>query len=239
MSTTAETAPTRVAVIFAHPDDAEFICSGTVARWAAEGRHVTYVLVTNGNKGSSDPTMTPERLVEIRTAEQREACRILGVKDVVFLGYDDAMLVPDLNLRREMVRVIRRLKPDVVICGDPTVRFIGNGYLNHPDHRAVAEATLDAIYPAARDRMTFPEVLAEGLEPHKVREVYLSTDDKANIAIDITDYMELKIQALKAHVSQMGDWDPSEEIKGWARQDADRFPGHGTYSESYKYLKLD
>jgi LmbE family N-acetylglucosaminyl deacetylase len=231
--------PKRVAVIFAHPDDAEFICAGTVARWVAEGHHVTYVLLTSGDKGSDDPAMTPQRLVATRTAEQRAACAVLGVQEVVFLGHEDAMLVPDLALRREMVRVIRRLRPDVVVCQDPTVRYVEQSYLNHPDHRAAGEATLDAVYPAARDRMTFPELLAEGLEPHKVREVYLAGAAAPDVAIDITDHMETKLAALRAHASQLGEWDPREEIEKWAAEDAARFPGNGRFVESFKYFKLD
>lgn len=231
--------PKRIAVIFAHPDDAEFICAGTVARWAAEGHHITYVLLTSGDKGSDDPEMTPERLVQIRTGEQRDACDILGVQDVLFLGHADAMLVPDLELRREMVRVIRTIRPDVVICQDPTVRYVAQSYLNHPDHRAAGEATLDAVYPAARDRMTFPELLREGLEPHKVREVYLAGATEPDVAIDITPYMETKLAALRAHVSQVGHYDPEPMLRDWAREDAGRFPGHGEYVETYKYFKLD
>lgn len=231
--------PNRIAVIFAHPDDAEFICAGAVARWVAEGHHVTYVLLTSGDKGSEDPAVTPEALVATRTAEQRDACAVLGVQEVQFLGYADAMLVPDLAMRKELVRVIRTLRPDVVVCQDPTVRFVGQNYLNHPDHRAAGEATLDAVYPAARDRMTFPELLAEGLEPHKVREVYLAGANAPDVAIDITAYMETKLAALRCHKSQMGEWDPEPEIRKWAREDAERFPDHGEYAETFKYFKLD
>ncbi|HYO28951.1 MAG TPA: PIG-L deacetylase family protein [Thermomicrobiales bacterium] len=231
--------PKRIAVIFAHPDDAEFICAGTVARWVAEGNHVTYVLLTSGDKGSEDPAVTPEALAATRTAEQRAACAVLGVQDVRFLGYADAMLVPDLAMRKELVRVIRTIRPDVVVCQDPTVRFVGQNYLNHPDHRAAGEATLDAVYPAARDRMTFPELLAEGLEPHKVREVYLAGAEKPDVAIDVTAYMETKLAALRCHASQMGEWDPEAEIREWAKDDAARFPGTGEYAESFKYFKLD
>jgi LmbE family N-acetylglucosaminyl deacetylase len=231
--------PKRIAVIFAHPDDAEFICAGAVARWASEGNHVTYVLLTSGDKGSDDPAMTPEQLAATRMAEQRAACDVLGVQDVLFLGRPDAMLVPDLGLRRELVRVIRTIRPDVVVCQDPTVRWVGQSYLNHPDHRAAGEATLDAVYPAARDRMTFPELLAEGLEPHKVREVYLAGAHTADVAIDITAQMETKLAALRCHKSQMGEWDPEEMLKQWAKEDAERFPGTGEYVETFKYFKLD
>jgi LmbE family N-acetylglucosaminyl deacetylase len=237
--TTPEPAgPKRIAVIFAHPDDAEFSCAGTVARWAAEGNHITYVLLTSGDKGSDDPSVTPEQLVATREAEQRAAADILGVADVIFLRYADAMLVPDLDLRRTLTRVIRQLRPDVVVCQDPTVRYVGQEYLNHPDHRAAGEATLDAVYPSARDRMTFPELLAEGLEPHKVREVYLAGAVTPDIAIDITPYLDVKLAALQAHASQVA-WDPSEMVRKWAQEEAAQFPGHGDYVEAYKYFKLD
>ena len=231
--------PKRIAVIFAHPDDAEFICAGTVARWAAEGHEISYVLLTSGDKGSDDPAVTPEQLVATREAEQRAACDILGVRDIVFLRYPDAMLVPDLAMRRELVRVIRHLKPDVVVCQDPTVRWVDQDYLNHPDHRAAGEATLDAIYPAARDRMTFPELLAEGLEPHKVTELYLAGAKDPDVAIDITDHLDTKLEALRAHASQIVGWDPEPMLRQWAKETAERFPGHGEYVEAYKYFKLD
>ena len=233
------TTPTRVAVIVAHPDDAEFGSAGTVARWVAEGREVFYVLLTSGDKGSSDPAVTPEQLVATREAEQRAACAVLGVKDVVFLRKSDATLVPDLDLRRDITRVIRQLRPDVVICQDPTSMFVGTGYLNHPDHRAAGQATLDAIYPAARDRMTYPELLAEGLEPHKVREVYVGGTQEPNIWVDITDYFETKVAALRAHVSQVGDWDPAPMIREWSARTAQEHPGNGQLAEGYRYLRLD
>ncbi len=233
------TAPLRVAVIVAHPDDAEFSCAGTVARWASEGREVVYVLLTSGDKGSADPAVTPEMLVATREAEQRAACAVLGVKDIVFLRRSDATLVPDLELRRDIARIIRQLRPDVVICQDPTVQFVGTGYLNHPDHRAAGQATLDAIYPAARDRMTFPELLAEGLEPHKVREVYVTGTQEANIWIDITDHYDTKVASLRAHASQMGDWDPSPMVREWSARTAQEHPGHGELAEGYRYFKLD
>jgi LmbE family N-acetylglucosaminyl deacetylase len=231
--------PKRVAVIVAHPDDAEFICAGTVARWVAEGHEIAYVLLTSGDKGSDDPAVTGEQLVAVREAEQRAACEVLGVRDVVFLRYEDAMLVPDLAMRRDLVRVIRRLRPDVVVCQDPTVRWVEQSYLNHPDHRAAGEATLDAIYPAARDRLTFPELLAEGLEPHKVREVYLAGAKDPDVAVDITDHLETKLAALRAHASQLVGWDPESAVREWARDTAGRFEGSGEYVESFKYFKLD
>lgn len=236
---TVEAGPKRIAVIVAHPDDAEFVCGGAVARWVAEGNEVHYVLLTSGDKGSGDPAVTPEQLVAMREAEQRAACEVLGVREVHFLKYPDAMLAPDFALRRDLVRIIRRLKPDVVVCQDPTVRWVDQSYLNHPDHRAAGEATLDAVYPAARDRMTFPELIAEGLEPHKVQEVYLAGAKDPDVAIDIGAYLDTKLAALRAHVSQLGDWDPEEMIRRWARETAERFEDSGEFVESYKYFKLD
>lgn len=233
------TGPKKIAVIMAHPDDAEFICAGTVAHWSDEGHEVTYVLLTSGDKGSDDPEMTPDRLVATREAEQREAARILGVKEVIFLKYPDAYLEPNLELRREMVRMIRKLKPDVVVCQDPTVRWFAQSYINHPDHRAAGEATLAAVYPAARDRLTFPELLAEGLEPHRVQEVYLSGGENADMAIDITAQMDRKIASLRAHASQLGDWDFEPMIKEWAQETAKQHPGSGEFAESFKYFKID
>jgi LmbE family N-acetylglucosaminyl deacetylase len=231
--------PKKIAVIMAHPDDAEFICAGTVARWAEEGNDVVYVLITSGDKGSDDPEMTPERLVATREAEQREAARILGVRDVIFLKNPDAYLEPNLDLRRQLVRVIRQEKPDVVICQDPTVRWVDSEYINHPDHRAAGEATLAAIFPAARDRLTFPELLNDGLEPHRVREIYLAGALAPDVAIDISAQMERKLDSLRAHASQLGDWDFEPVIRQWAKETAEQHPGHGEYVESFKYFKLD
>lgn len=233
--------PKKIAVIMAHPDDAEFICGGAVARWAEEGNEVVYVLLTSGDKGSDDPEMTPERLVATREAEQREAARILGVKEVTFLKYPDAYLEPNLELRKALVRVIRRLKPDVVVCQDPTVRWADSQYINHPDHRAAGEATLAAIFPSARDRLTFPELLAEGLEPHRVAEVYLAGAQTPDVAIDVSAQMEKKIDSLRAHASQVGDYMSEIEpmIRKWAEETAAQHPGNGEYVESFKYFKLD
>jgi len=212
--------PQRVLVVMAHPDDAEFICAGTVARWASEGSEITYLLVTSGDKGSNDPTMTPEQLVAVREAEQREAARILGVEHVEFLRYRDAEVVANLELRRDIVRAIRRFRPDAVICQDPTSRYFGQEYIQHPDHIAVGEATLAAVFPSARDRLTFPELLAEGLEPHVVPHVYLTGSREPDVFVDITAYFDRKLAALRAHRSQLGDWDPEPVLRLWAQDTA-------------------
>jgi LmbE family N-acetylglucosaminyl deacetylase len=192
-------------VVVAHPDDAEFMAAGTVAKWARDGSILTYVVVTRGDKGSDDPEMTPDRLAEIREAEQREAGKILGVKNFEFMGYPDGYLQPTLDLRRDLARLIRIHRPEVVICFDPTNRFLADNYVNHPDHRASGDATIDAVFPTARDRLTFPELLAEGLEPHKVSQLWLGAAGQPNVFIDIGDTLGLKLDALRAHPSQLGD----------------------------------
>ena len=202
----------RGMVVMAHPDDAEWSCAGTVAKWCAEGWDVVYVLCTDGGKGSSDPEMTSQELIKIREKEQRDAGKVLGLQDVVFLGYPDAYLEPTLELRKDIAREIRRYKPDVLITGSPA-RDVSRGYyVSHPDHLAAGEAALSAVFPTARDRLTFPELLEEGLEPHKVHEVWIAGGgDNADKYIDVESYMDTAIKALLAHVSQVdqenaGEW---------------------------------
>lgn len=196
-------APPSAMVVVAHPDDAEFMVAGTVAKWAAAGCTVTYVIVTRGDKGSDDPEMTPSRLATIREAEQRAAGAILGVSNFVFMGYDDGYLQHTLALRRDLARLIRTYRPHTVICFDPTNRFISDNYVNHPDHRASGDATVDAVFPTARDRLTFPELLADGLEPHKTKELWLGSTANPNVWVDIGQALHLKRQALLAHTSQI------------------------------------
>lgn len=242
----AGTAPARAMVVVAHPDDAEFLCAGTIARWAAEGSEIVYVLGTSGDKGSDDPQVSSEQLMETREAEQREAARILGVKHVEFLRFRDAELEPDLTLRLAITRMIRLHRPDAVICQDPTSRWSGRGYLQHPDHIAMGEATLAAVYPSARDRLTFPQLLAEGLEPHKATEVYLAAAGEADVWIDITGFFDKKLEALAAHVSQIGgDWDVESIVRQWAQGIAVEarergFPGADEIelAEGFKYFRL-
>jgi len=201
--------PESAMVIVAHPDDAEFGVAGTVAVWAKAGCRIIYVLCTDGNAGSHEPGMTSERLAEIRRAEQRAACDTLGVRDVIFLGYDDGQSQPTLKLRLDLVRAIRRYKPEVVITNDPTRVFGGDRYINHPDHRAAGLAAIDAVAPASGMPLLWPEAGA----PHQVRQVYLRGDEEANVWVDISDTVEQKIAALKKHTSQLGDWDPTDRIK--------------------------
>ena len=225
-------------VVVAHADDAEYGCSGTVSKWCKEGMEVVYVLCTDGSKGSSDPEMTPERLVEMRRQEQLAAAKVLGVKDVVFLGHEDSMLQPTLELRRAIAREIRRHKPDVLVCQSPTRSLNGTGYIGHPDHMAAGEAALSAVFPTARDRMTFPELLEEGLEPHKVREVLvMDHGEGADKWIDVSDTIDIAIEALKQHVSQVGD---NHEGNGWMREGRRKMGQHRgmKYAEAFKHFHL-
>lgn len=227
----------RVMVITAHPDDAEFTVAGTVARWAQGGKTIIYVICTDGSRGSNDPQVKPERMVAIRKSEQEAAARLLGVEEIVYLGYEDGTLEPTLALRRDLTRVIRRYRPDIVVCPDPTVRYYGDGYLNHPDHRAAGDAALDAVFPSARTRYIFPELLDEGLEPHKVQAVLIRGSPSPNFWVDISDTIELKIAALKKHESQVSHIQGLEEwIRARAQQEAS---GQDmAYAESFKRIIL-
>jgi LmbE family N-acetylglucosaminyl deacetylase len=207
--------------IHAHPDDQEFTMGGTLARWAREGAEIVTVCLTHGDAGSNrftPPDMTRARLAQIRDEEQRAACRVLGIKDVVFLDYEDGVLTSTIAMRRDVTRLIRRLRPDTVVCGDPTMRFYGNRYMNHPDHRVASDVALDAVFPSAETRFIFPELIDEGLAPHHVREVWLHGSTDSNTFVDISSTLALKVQALREHKSQLGDWDPTTMLKMWARE---------------------
>jgi LmbE family N-acetylglucosaminyl deacetylase len=173
--------------------------------------------------------------------EAQDAANALGVQHpVIFLHYQDSRLEPTLQLRSDIARVIRTVKPDVVICQDPTRYWSGQGYINHPDHRIAGEATLGAIIPVAGTRLAFPELAAEGLETHEVQEVYISGTSEPDRWVDISGYLEQKAAALKAHKSQMGDWDPTEMVRDWAKETANSARKHGheiEYAEAYKYIK--
>jgi LmbE family N-acetylglucosaminyl deacetylase len=193
----------RVLVITAHPDDSEFGAGGTVAKLVKEGREVAYCIVTNGNKGSSDRTMTPERLATIRADEQRNAARVLGVERVAFLGYPDGEVEDTRDLRRDISREIRRSRPDLVICQNPNRTY--NLGASHRDHRTVGGVVLDCVYPLARDYLAFPE-LQRDYEPHNVREVYTVQWEQPGLVVDITDTMDRKLEAIRCHASQIADF---------------------------------
>lgn len=198
--------PERVLVVLAHPDDPEFFCGATLAKWARAGKEIHYLLLTCGDKGSDSPDITPEMLCADRQAEQRAAAQIIGARAVTFLHYRDGELENTRAVQRDIVRAIRRVQPHIVVTCDPTTFFRpNNAGLNHPDHRAAGAATLDAIFPAAGNRMYFPELIAEGLEPHMPKEVWVSVANAPSVWVNVNDTIEIKLAAIRAHASQIKD----------------------------------
>lgn len=194
----------KIMVVVAHPDDAEFMSAGSVAAWAKAGKEIVYVLVTSGDKGTEDPSIVPSELAAQREIEQRNVCNILGVGPIEFLRHEDGTVQNNLELRKDIVRAIRKHKPSAVITQNPTARWSGN-YVNHPDHRNTGDATMDAVFPSARDVHMFPELKTnEALEPHIVSHLYLGDrSEGADVTFDISETIETKITALAAHVSQV------------------------------------
>jgi LmbE family N-acetylglucosaminyl deacetylase len=230
--------PKAVLGVAAHPDDLDFGMSGSAAKWAAEGTDVYYLLLTDGSKGSDDRHISSSDLTKLRRREQQAAAKILGLKDVFFLDYEDGLLLNDANVKRDIARVIRQTKPEVVVTMDPKISYwVDGGYINHPDHRAAGQATLDAVFPLARDHLSFPELLAAGLEPHKVPTVLLmSFGQDNNFTVDITDTLNQKLDALAAHASQMSNIEETHLlVRDWAKQ-AGRLAGYD-YAESF--LRID
>lgn len=227
-------------VIAAHPDDPEFSSGGTVARWVRGGARAIYVIVTDGSKGSSDPTMTGERMEQIRKSEQLAAARVLGVSEVVFLGYPDGGVYNTPRLRRDLVRQIRLHRPEVVVTHDPTTRFASYSNrvrINHPDHRAVGDTALDAIFPLARDRLNFSEQELEGLAPHKVLDIFMFSSNEPNEWVDIAETIEQKVAALWEHRSQIGDPQQlASHVHNLAREMAGPTPY--TYAERFRRITL-
>jgi LmbE family N-acetylglucosaminyl deacetylase len=229
----------RAVVVFAHPDDAEFLCGGTVATWAKGGTEVHYVCATDGSAGWNGPDLTREEIARIREAEMHEAAEVLGVASVSFLGFADGALEPNLELRRAVTREVRRLRPDVLVTFEPSL-WSGRRYVNHPDHRAIGEAVLAVVACDAPTRPQFPELLDEGLEPHKVPRLWLPTFDGADTYIDISDTIELKIEALHRHRSQMenmGMNDVEERIREWAADLGEK--RQVDYAEAFRTFELD
>jgi LmbE family N-acetylglucosaminyl deacetylase len=203
----------EVLIVSPHPDDAEFGVAGTVARWTRNGRRVVYAVCTDGDKGTSDRRMTPERLSAIRRNEQRAAAEVLGVSEVLFLSYPDQGLEETNEFRKHLVRLIRTYKPETVATTDPYRR-----YLWHRDHRIAGQVVMDAVFPYARDHMAYPDLLAEGLEPHKVREVLFWAAEDINHRTDITDTFSNKLEALMCHKSQMVEFKHIPDMETYLRQ---------------------
>jgi len=232
--------PKQVMSIHAHPDDQEFTVAGTLAKWAAAGCEVTSVVITSGDAGSNDPSRDasykPE-LARLREGEQNAANEILGIKQTIYLHCPDGELEPTLALRKELTKLIRTHKPDVVVTGDPQAVFYGNGYINHPDHRAAAQAATYAVFPSAGSRLLFAELLKEGFEPHNVKRLYLHGPEKPDTWVDISGTIDLKLAALKKHAGQLGDWDPEKMIREWAAEEG-KEKGM-SYAEAYKVMVLE
>lgn len=232
--------PKNVLVVVAHADDIDFGVAGSVAHWVQHGATVTYCIVTDNSAGSNDPDADLQDLIDLRQQEQTEAAKLVGVTDIRWLHYRDGDLTPSIDLRRDITRVIRQVRPDRVVTFDPSLMFSerpGNVYINHPDHRAVGEATLYAVFPSAETRPIFRELLDEGLEPHKVTDLYLVLTEKINTFVNITYQIDKKVAALACHKSQL-DGEVVNMVKGWNAEAGKKFMGGG-FAEVFRVLPLN
>lgn len=228
----------RVLVIMAHPDDPDFICGGTAALMAQQGIDVTYMILTNGDKGNHNPEITRNQLIAFRKIEQRAAATVCGVKDVLFMGEEDGFLRPTRELRERVTREIRRIKPQLIICQDPDRYLVGEGYINHPDHRNAGLVVLEAIFPAADNPMFYPEMADEGYAPHKISQLYVHGPADSNVRIDISDVVDHKIDAILCHKTQISD--PENAPTRWRERWGTKGPdGSLCYYESFKAMRFD
>jgi LmbE family N-acetylglucosaminyl deacetylase len=218
--------PAEILVVAPHADDAEFGVAGTVARWVKEGKQVVYVICSNGEKGTSDPNMSPEALTRIRRQEQLDAARVLGVREVVFLGYPDQGIEETAEFRKEIVRQIRTFQPELVATSDPYRK-----YLWHRDHRITGVVTLDAVYPYARDHLAYPDLYTEGYLPHKVKEVWTWGSDEPNYWSNISATWDIKLEALRCHKSQVAE--DFAGVKEWITRRATE----AAEGKDYKYAE--
>jgi LmbE family N-acetylglucosaminyl deacetylase len=229
----------RILVIVAHPDDVDFGSAGTIASWTDAGIDVSYCLVTSGDAGGSDASVSRAEMAKLRQVEQTAAAKQVGVHDLHFLGYPDGRVEATLELRKDLSRVIRMLRPDRVVCPSPDRHYARLG-ASHPDHRAVGSAALDAVYPDSRNQFAFPELLSEEkLEPWTVREVWMSASPQVNHYVDITDTFARKVAALRCHASQISDPAEIEErLRGWTRMTAEQggLP-EGRLAEAYQVIQ--
>jgi LmbE family N-acetylglucosaminyl deacetylase len=227
--------PSKVLVIVAHPDDPEYYFAGTIAGWVQGGSIVRYIICTSGQIGIRNLSLSKDDIAAIREREQIAAAEVTGVEEVVFLHHQDGLLENSLELRRQFVREIRRFQPEVVMINDPNVLY-GDNFINHPDHRVAAMAGLEAVFPLAGMPLLFSELEQEGIRAHQVRKLYIQTWQRPNIWIDITKTIDLKIAALKKHTSQVGEKDPSEEIRVCASKSA-KYTGI-KYAETFRVIEL-
>jgi LmbE family N-acetylglucosaminyl deacetylase len=227
----------RILVVAAHPDDVDFGLAGTVATWTDAGTEVIYCVVTNGDAGGSDPTISRADMAVLRQAEQIAAAKCVGVEDVRFLGYSDGRVEASLDLRRDLARVIRQVRPDRLACPSPE-RNYARLPASHPDHRAVGSAALDAVYPDARNPFAFPELAEEGLEAWTVREVWISGSPQPSHFVDVTGTFHRKVAALRAHESQTAHMENLEEfLRGWLSRSAEAAGfGEGRLAEAFQVL---
>lgn len=231
--------PRRAMSIYAHPDDQEFSIGGTLAKWSRAGSEIISVVITSGDSGSNDPSKDgshKRELAELREKEQLAANAVLGVKETVFMRYADGELEPTVALRKDLTRLIRQFKPDTVLTGNPEAWFYGDEYVNHPDHRAAAQAACAAVFPSAGTRLMFTDLLAAGYEPHEVRRLYIHGTDKVNAWVDITETLDLKIQALQQHASQIDPNEVEKWMREWAEEEAKG--QEMKYAEAYKVMIL-
>ena len=239
MTNEKEYLPKRAMCIHAHPDDQEFSVAGTLAKWAKAGCEIISVVITSGDSGSNDPNKGAEyksELAELREGEQTAANKIIGVKETIFMRHPDGELEPTIALRKELTRIIRQHKPDVVVTGNPEAWFYGNEYVNHPDHRAAAQAACEAVFPSAGSRLIFADLLAEGFEPHEVKRLYVHGTDKPDTWIDISETMDIKIKSLQQHASQIPVDEVGKWMRDWAKEDAK--DKEFEYAESYRVMIL-
>jgi LmbE family N-acetylglucosaminyl deacetylase len=227
----------RAMVIVAHPDDADFICSGTCIQMARQGIEVTYMVLTNGDKGNHNPEVTRNQLVAMRMIEQRHAAQKCGIREVLFMGEEDGFLRPKRSIRKRVTREIRRVRPELIICTHPDRYFVGEGYINHPDHRNAGLVAIEAIFPAADNPMFYPDMANEGYHPHKIKYLYVHGHDQPNVRVDITSDLETKIEAILCHKSQFED--PNAAQKRWREMWAEKQEdGTLRYFEAYKLMKF-
>lgn len=227
----------RALVIVAHPDDADFICSGTCIQMARQGIEVTYMVLTNGDKGNHNPEITRNQLIAMRQIEQREAAARSGIHEVLFMGEEDGFLRPRKAIRKRVTREIRRIRPELIFCTNPDRYFVGDGYINHPDHRNAGLVAIEAIFPAADNPMFYPDMAEEGYHPHKIKYLYVHGHDQPDLRVDITDVLETKIDSILCHTSQFED--PAGAQKRWRETWGEAQPdGSLRYFESFKIMKF-
>ena len=239
MTNSTEYIPQRAMSIHAHPDDQDFTVAATLAKWAQAGCEIVSAIITSGDSGSNDPTKDGSYkpvLAALREQEQLAANALLGIKETVFLRYPDGELEPSIPLRRDLTRLIRQFKPDTVVTGNPEGWFYGNEYLNHPDHRAAAQAACEAVFPSAGSRLIFADLLPAGYEPHDVKRLYIHGTEKPDTWVDVSATLDVKIKALQQHTSQVDPNEVGKWLTDWAQEEA---KDKGIkYAESYKVMIL-